>query len=76
MLKPILSFAAFAAALLGAAPAGAQAPAPTTFSAEPWLQDLAAMREAFATQVPKRVALEFRERDRVSWDHRKLGGTY
>ena len=38
--------------------------------------DLAAMREAFAAQVPKRVALEFRERDRVSWDHRKLGGTY
>ena len=38
--------------------------------------DLAAMREAFATQVPKRVALEFRERDRVTWDHRKLGGTY
>jgi len=38
--------------------------------------DLAAMRETFAAQVPKRVALEFRERDRVTWDHRKLGGTY
>ena len=24
-------------------------------------------------QAPKRVALEFIERDRVSWDHRKLG---
>ena len=38
--------------------------------------DVDAMREAFLRQVPKRVALEFRERDRVSWDHRKLGGTY
>ena len=35
-----------------------------------------ATREAFATQAPKRVALEFVERDRVTWDHRKLGGTY
>ena len=33
-------------------------------------------REAFATQAPKRVALEFVERNRVTWDHRKLGGTY
>jgi PPOX class probable F420-dependent enzyme len=33
-------------------------------------------REAFAQQAPKRVALEFVERDRVTWDHRKLGGTY
>ena len=33
-------------------------------------------REAFATQAPKRVALEFVERDRVTWDHRKLGGAY
>ena len=32
-------------------------------------------REAFRAQAPKRVALEFRERDRVTWDHRKLGGT-
>ena len=35
-----------------------------------------ATREAFAKQAPKRVALEFVERDRVTWDHRKLGGTY
>jgi PPOX class probable F420-dependent enzyme len=35
-----------------------------------------AMREGFARQIPKRVAIEFAERDRVSWDHRKLGGTY
>jgi len=27
-------------------------------------------------QAPKRVALEFRERHRTSWDHRKLGGVY
>ena len=33
-------------------------------------------RDAFAQQAPKRVALEFAERDRVTWDHRKLGGTY
>jgi hypothetical protein len=32
--------------------------------------------EAMAAQAPKRVALEFLERRRVSWDHRKLGGTY
>jgi PPOX class probable F420-dependent enzyme len=38
--------------------------------------DPAAMRDGFARQIPKRVALEFVERDRVSWDHRKLGGTY
>jgi len=33
-------------------------------------------REVFRAQVPKRVGLEFVERDRVSWDHGKLGGTY
>jgi PPOX class probable F420-dependent enzyme len=38
--------------------------------------DPAAMREGFASQIPKRVAIEFAERGRVSWDHRKLGGTY
>ena len=38
--------------------------------------DPEAMREGFARQIPKRVAIEFAERDRVSWDHRKLGGTY
>jgi hypothetical protein len=27
-------------------------------------------------QAAKRVALEFAERRRTSWDHRKLGGTY
>jgi hypothetical protein len=34
------------------------------------------MREGFAKQAPKRVAIEFAEVGRVSWDHRKLGGTY
>jgi PPOX class probable F420-dependent enzyme len=38
--------------------------------------DPAAMREGFAKQAPKRVAIEFAEVGRVSWDHRKLGGTY
>ncbi len=35
--------------------------------------DLAA---AMRTQAPKRVGLQFVERRRASWDHRKLGGTY
>jgi general stress protein 26 len=35
--------------------------------------EVAAMVEA---QAPKRVALEFAERRRASWDHRKLGGVY
>ena len=34
------------------------------------------VRDGFRKQVPKRVGLEFVERDRVTWDHRKLGGTY
>jgi general stress protein 26 len=34
------------------------------------------VRDGFRAQVPKRVALEFVERSRVSWDHRKLAGTY
>ena len=29
-----------------------------------------------ATQAAKRVALEFVELRRASWDHRKLGGVY
>ena len=29
-----------------------------------------------ASQAHKRVALEFCERHRASWDHRKLGGVY
>jgi hypothetical protein len=31
------------------------------------------MREAFERQAAKRVALEFHERRRATWDHRKLG---
>jgi hypothetical protein len=34
------------------------------------------VRDFFRGQVPKRVGLEFHERSRVSWDHRKLAGTY
>jgi general stress protein 26 len=32
--------------------------------------------EMVAAQAPKRVALQFVERRRVTWDHRKLGGVY
>jgi Pyridoxamine 5'-phosphate oxidase len=33
-------------------------------------------RDAVAAQAGKRVGLEFIERRRASWDHRKLGGVY
>jgi len=32
--------------------------------------------DALRAQARKRVALEFRETTRVTWDHRKLAGTY
>ncbi len=35
-----------------------------------------AVREMVAKQAPKRVAMQFVERRRASWDHRKLGGAY
>jgi hypothetical protein len=34
------------------------------------------VRAMVLKQAPKRVALEFVERDRATWDHRKLGGVY
>ena len=34
------------------------------------------VRAMIDTQAPKRVALQFVERSRATWDHRKLGGTY
>jgi general stress protein 26 len=34
------------------------------------------VREGFRKQAPKRVGMEFVERERVTWDHRKLGGAY
>ena len=34
------------------------------------------VREMVVAQAPKRVALEFVERSRTTWDHRKLGGIY
>jgi PPOX class probable F420-dependent enzyme len=43
---------------------------------ERYLGDGEGARDGFRKQAPKRVALEFVERDRVTWDHRKLGGTY
>jgi hypothetical protein len=35
-----------------------------------------AVTEMVARQAAKRVGLEFVERRRATWDHRKLGGTY
>ncbi|MET0818692.1 MAG: pyridoxamine 5'-phosphate oxidase family protein [Solirubrobacteraceae bacterium] len=35
-----------------------------------------ALREAAGVQASKRVAMEFQETRRVTWDHRKLGGVY
>jgi general stress protein 26 len=44
---------------------------------QPPAEDLpAAVAEMVDKQAAKRVALEFVERQRVSWDHRKLGGGY
>ncbi len=34
------------------------------------------VRAMVSKQAAKRVALRFRERERATWDHRKLGGTY
>ncbi|MDQ3644116.1 MAG: pyridoxamine 5'-phosphate oxidase family protein [Actinomycetota bacterium] len=34
------------------------------------------MKELFRAQAPKRVGLRFRTTRAVTWDHRKLGGTY
>jgi PPOX class probable F420-dependent enzyme len=34
------------------------------------------VRDMVGKQAPKRVALEFVERSRVTWDHRKLAGVY
>lgn len=34
------------------------------------------VRAMVAKQAAKRVGLEFTERSRATWDHRKLGGTY
>jgi PPOX class probable F420-dependent enzyme len=34
------------------------------------------MKQLFRAQAPKRIGLRFRPRRVVSWDHRKLAGTY
>jgi len=44
--------------------------------AEPPPELPAEVREMVAAQAVKRVGLEFVERRRTSWDHRKLGGLY
>jgi hypothetical protein len=36
----------------------------------------APVRQMVERQAPKRVALQFVERERASWDHRKLAGVY
>ena len=41
-----------------------------------WRSLPAEVGEMVDRQAPKRVALEFCERRRASWDHRKLGGVY
>ena len=38
--------------------------------------ELDEVRDGVPQQAAKRVALEFVERGRVTWDHRKLGGAY
>jgi hypothetical protein len=49
----------------------------TVARGEPSAQQLAdELLAMIAAQAPKRVALEFVERRRVSWDHRKLAGVY
>ncbi|HEY0013704.1 MAG TPA: S41 family peptidase [Allosphingosinicella sp.] len=51
MLKHLLALAALGASLLTAAPTQAQSPAAApAFSAQPWLEDLAVIREAFRTK--------------------------
>ena len=37
---------------------------------------IAGMKDGFRAQAPKRVGLQFVERRRATWDHRKLGGVY
>jgi PPOX class probable F420-dependent enzyme len=39
-------------------------------------QPTAELMEAVRAQAAKRVALEFRELSRATWDHRKLAGAY
>jgi hypothetical protein len=36
----------------------------------------AELAQMIAAQAAKRVGLEFAERRRATWDHRKLGGVY
>ncbi len=43
---------------------------------EPPLELPGQAREAVDAQAAKRVALEFSEHRRATWDHRKLGGVY
>ena len=46
----------------------------TRYTRTPSLGD--EVRAMVSKQAAKRVAMRFVERDRATWDHRKLGGTY
>jgi general stress protein 26 len=46
------------------------------YGGDPAGEPSAEARELVRRQTPKRVGLQFVERSRATWDHRKLGGAY
>jgi hypothetical protein len=46
------------------------------YGGDPAGEPSADVRELVRRQAPKRVGLQFVERSRATWDHRKLGGAY
>jgi general stress protein 26 len=46
------------------------------YGGDPAGEPSAEARELVRRQAPKRVGLQFVERSRATWDHRKLGGAY
>jgi general stress protein 26 len=46
------------------------------YGGDPEGEPSAEAREVVRRQAPKRVGLQFVERSRATWDHRKLGGVY
>jgi general stress protein 26 len=46
------------------------------YGGDPAGEASAEARELVRRQAPKRVGLQFVERSRATWDHRKLGGAY
>jgi hypothetical protein len=65
-------------AATGPAPLAGRAPPPRSGprGLQPPQELPSQARDAVAAQAAKRVALEFLERRRASWDHRKLGGVH